>query len=112
MTTRFDNLPTAELVELERQSRDDRRTLKELIRKRFEVECGREFGRVYRIKAGRFKGRLMKLLGVTLGGDIPMILVQDPVYPVAYGPLNKGSKGWNSRHVQTRMEHLEETPFD
>lgn len=111
-TTRFDNLPTAELVELERQSRDDRRTLMALIRERFNTESGFQIGKSYRIISGRFKGRRMILRYITLGGDIPMIYTNRPVYPLADGPLNKGANGWNCKHFQTPLEHLDPTPLD
>lgn len=109
MTSRFHNLPTAELVELERQSREDRRALLQIIRERFVQESGFELGKPYRIIAGRYAGRTMLLRYIVIGGGIPMIHVQESIYPVAEGPLNKGS-GWNFKHMQTRLEHLEREP--
>ncbi|MDQ0422378.1 hypothetical protein J2045_003426 [Peteryoungia aggregata LMG 23059] len=105
MTTRFDNLPTDELVELERQARDDRKLLMRLIQQRFEAECGREIGRIYRIHSGRYAGRRMLLQYIALGGGIPMIHTQEPVYPVAQGPLDKRG-GFNNRHQETRLSNL------
>ena len=104
--TRFDNMPTAELVELERQTREDRRALLELIRSRFVAESGLEIGKAYRIVSGQYRGRLMLVNYIVIGGGIPMIHTQEAVYPLAEGPLNKGN-GWNRRHVKVRPDSLQ-----
>lgn len=109
-TTRFDNLPTEELVRLEADMREERKLLFALIRERLKVECPLDIGKAYRIKSGRFEGRKMLLLYIVPGGASH--IGRSEIYPLAEGPLDKSPGKWNIKTQQTRLENLDPEPLD
>lgn len=111
MTSRFDNLPTDELLRLEMQSRIDRDELMTLIGERFRSDGPYQIGRVYRVKPGfRLAGRKMLLSYIVVG--TPTIPRWERLaWPIASGPLDKG-KGWNTKHERIGLEALDPEALD
>lgn len=70
MTNRFANRSLAELHLDEWEMREEHKALLAEIEKRERKACGIQIGKVYKIIAGRFEGRMMLVLGISLN---PMV---------------------------------------
>lgn len=108
--SRFDNLPTEELLQKELQGRIDRRNLLRLIGNRFKAEAAQTYhiGKAYQIRSGRFAGRAMILDYVVVGGT-QFSPVQKPLFPLAEGRLSNpnGARPWTIKTQQVRLESLD-----
>ena len=106
--TRFDNLPTEELIAIELQMRQEREQLAALIAERFKDESPMKPGMIYRIVSGRFIGRRMLLSSIVSGRGI---LSRYALHQIASGPLDskssKAGDGWTIRHQQTLAVNLD-----
>lgn len=110
MATRFDNLPTDELLQVELKNRIEQREIRHLIADRFEAEALEryEIGKAYKIVKGRFEGRFMILAFVVVGGS-----QFDPnpkaLFPIAEGRLSivHGTRPWTTKTQQVRIENLD-----
>lgn len=110
MATRFDNLPTGELLQLELQNRIEQRQVRHLIADRFKAEALEkyELGKAYKIGKGRFEGRYMILAFIVVGGA-----QFDPspkaLFPIAEGRLSitHGLRPWTTKTQQVRIENLD-----
>lgn len=110
MPTRFDNLPTEQLLQMELQARIDRRCLLHLIGDRFKAEAEETYsiGKAYLIASGRFAGRAMILEYVNVGGT-QFSADPKPLFPVAEGRLSiaHGTRPWTTKTQQVRLEKLD-----
>ncbi|ELT47403.1 hypothetical protein [Brucella intermedia] len=108
--SRFDNLPTDELLQKELQTRVDRRELLHLIEDRFKAEAQKTytFGMAYRIASGRFAGRAMILEYVVVGGK-QFSPIPQALFPLAEGRLSipHGMRPWTTKTQQVRLESLD-----
>lgn len=110
MATRYDNLPTDEILQLELDIRIEHRQVRHLIADRFKAEALEkyELGKAYKIAKGRFEGRYMILAFIVVGGA-----QFDPspkaLFPIAEGRLSitHGLRPWTTKTQQVRIENLD-----
>lgn len=112
MVTRFDNLPTDELLRAELQMRLDRRALLSLVNSRFRALAEERFtfGKAYKVARGRFADRFIILEYVVAGGT-QFGAVQDEMFPLAEGRLSFTGKQlkWTRKTQQVRLDALDPT---